>query len=81
MFEKQNQILAAILHRDRDRFSSQENCQEKERGVTWTPVVRTVLWWRMVLPMPRLLRLLFWMPGLTPNRGLRQPGRDCRRAD
>jgi len=31
--------------------------------------------------MPRLLRLLFWMPGLTPNRGLRQPGRDCRRAD
>ena len=35
----------------------------------------------MVLPMPRLLRLLFWMPGLTPNRGLRQPGRDCRRAD
>ena len=27
------------------------------------------------------MRLLFWMPGLTPNRGLRQPGRDCSRAD
>ena len=47
---------------------------------TCTPVVRTVLWWRMVLPRARL-RLLFWMPGRTPNLGLRQPGRDCRRAD
>ena len=41
-------------------------------GRLWTPLVRTVLWWRMVLVM-----LLFSdsLPaGLTPNLGFRHPG-------
>ena len=33
----------------------------------------TVFWWRMVL-VPVMLLFCPSLPGLTPNRGLRQPG-------
>ena len=42
--------------------------------LTWTPLVMTVFWWRMVL-VPIMLLFSPSLPaGLTPNLGLRQPG-------